>query len=472
MFRTSMNKTVRFAVRQLCSTSHVPHVCVVGAGPAGFYAAMHLAKNINSIKIDIIEKLPVPFGLVRYGVAPDHPEVKNCINQFTKLAKQKNINFYGNITLGQDITLSKLRQHYDAILLTYGAEEDRTLSIENETARNIIAARNFVGWYNGHPRDKNLKVDLSGNKAAIIGQGNVALDVARILLSPIDQLKKTDITEYALQAISESKINELYLVGRRGPLQVAFTIKELREQLKLKNCQTIWRENDFIGVEDVVNNLQRPRKRLTELMLKSLKEQKSQTCSAHEKTFRPIFFRSPNKFLVNNGSVSGIELTCNKLVGDKLEDQKCVATEDKEILNCNLVFRSIGYKSIKADEALVFNSSGCVSNENGRVIEDHTTEELAKLYVAGWLGTGPAGVIIHTMSNAFQVAKNICSDLQTGTGSHRDGFDGVRKHLNIPIVDWNGWEKIDKYEVDQGKKSDKPREKVTCINKMLDIATK
>ncbi|XP_038208527.1 NADPH:adrenodoxin oxidoreductase, mitochondrial isoform X1 [Zerene cesonia] len=472
MIRTPMNNTIKFTVRQLCTTSYVPRVCVVGAGPAGFYAAMHIAKNIKSIKIDIIEKLPVPFGLVRYGVAPDHPEVKNCINQFTKLAKQENINFYGNITLGQDITLEKLRQHYDAILLTYGAEEDRTLSIENETARNIIAARNFVGWYNGHPRDRNLQVDLSGSRAAIIGQGNVALDVARILLSPIDQLKKTDITEIALQAISESKINELYLVGRRGPLHVAFTIKELREQLKLSNCKTIWRENDFIGVEEIVNDLQRPRKRLTELMLKSLKEQKSQACDSNEKSFRPIFFRSPNKFLVDNACVNGIELICNKLLGDKLEDQKCVATEDKEILNCSLVFRSIGYKSIKADESLVFNTSGCVRNENGRIIEDQSSEELAKLYVAGWLGTGPAGVIIHTMSNAFQVAKNICSDLQTGTRCRKDGFDGVKKYLNIPIVDWNGWEKIDEYEVNQGKKSGKPREKVTCINKMLDIATK
>ncbi|CAK1548307.1 unnamed protein product [Leptosia nina] len=459
-------------IRRLCSSGPPRRVCIIGAGPAGFYAAMHLVKHLNPVQIDIIEKLPVPFGLVRYGVAPDHPEVKNCINQFTKLARQENINFYGNITLGKDITLENLRQFYDAVLLTYGAEEDRTLNIDNENVKNIIAARNFVGWYNGHPRDKDLKVDLSGHTAAIIGQGNVALDVARIILTPVDQLKKTDITEFALQAIAESQIKELYLIGRRGPIQVAFTIKELREQLKLPNCSTVWRESDFAGVADLVPSLPRPRKRLTELMLKSVTEQRVQVNNPNQNYFKPIFFRSPKRFFVNKDSVSGIELTCNKLIGDVMESQQCVATEDSEILHCSLALRSIGYKSIKADDGLRFGSSGCVINKNGRVVDDGNTD-LGKLYVAGWLGTGPVGVIIHTMGNAFQVAKNICQDLQT-CSSTKAGFEGIKNLLretNTPVITWQGWERIDNYEVDQGKKTGKPREKLTCIKKMLEIAS-
>ncbi|OWR54361.1 ribosomal protein S5 [Danaus plexippus plexippus] len=376
---------------------------------------MHITKHFRPVKIDILEKLPVPFGLVRYGVAPDHPEVKNVINQFSKCAQQDNVNFYGNITLGKDISLKQIRQHYDAVLLTYGAEEDRILGIDNEDAHNVIAARNFVGWYNGHPRDRNLKVDLSQPTAAILGQGNVALDVARILLSPIDELKKTDITEYALQALADSRVKELYLVGRRGPLQVAFTIKELREQIKLRNCSTLWRENDFQGVADAVSQLERPRKRLTELMLKSLAENSIK--EGYEKCFKPIFFRSPKRFLVDGDkNLTGIELVCNKLVGDSIENQKCVPTEKLEILKCNLAFRSIGYKSIKVDNDLTFNSYGYVHNSKGR-IEDLECKGLAKVYVSGWLGTGPVGVILHTMGNAFQVAKMICEDLK------QDKFD-------------------------------------------------
>lgn len=465
-----MSIKIRVFSRMFSSSLKVPQVCIVGAGPAGFYAAMHLTKNLASVNVDIIEKLPVPFGLIRYGVAPDHPEVKNVINQFTKVAQKTNVNFYGNITLGKDISLAQLRQHYDAVLLTYGAEEDKILGIENEDAKNVVAARNFVGWYNGLPSDSNLKFDLSGPRAAILGQGNVALDVARILLSPIDELAKTDVTEHALSALAESKIKELYLVGRRGPLQVAFTIKELREQLKMKDCRTIWRQDNFDGISDIVGTLVRPRKRLTELMLKSLGE--NQTAKDHKcsKRFYPIFYRSPNKFIVNKeNQLEGIELTCTRMVGDKIEEQKCVPTKEKEILNCSLAFRSIGYKSINVDKDLKFLPHGVVANDKGRVVDDN--RELAKMYVAGWLGTGPVGVILHTMGNAFQVAKTMCEDINNGKDTDaKGGFGEVKKVISNAIVDWDGWTKIDKFETEQGKKVGKPREKICDVNKMIEIA--
>lgn len=319
-----------------------------------------------------------------------------------------------------------------------------------------------------------FQVDLSSETAVILGQGNVALDVARILLSPIDELRKTDITQHALDTLAESKIKELYLVGRRGPLQVAFTIKELREQLKLKNCQTVWRETDFAGVSDVVPNLVRPRKRLTELMLKSFNENKDKSnISPNDKIFKPIFFRSPTKFLVNSEKqLTGVELVCNQLVGDSMETQKCVSTNDKEILNCGLAFRSIGYKSVKADEDLVF-ANGLVPNDKGCVIDD-SPKDMGKLYVAGWLGTGPVGVILHTMGNAFQVAKTMCEDLQKiDLSNTKGGFDEARSIIsnsNDSIINWEQWEKIDKYEIEQGLKLGKPREKVCEVKKMIEIS--
>lgn len=283
-------------------------------------------------------------------------------------------------------------------------------------------------------------------------------------------MKKTDITDYALHAIANSKIKELYLVGRRGPLNVAFTIKELREQIKLENCATIWRKNDFVAVADAVSSLPRPRKRLTELMLKSLNENDN-AVSDNQKVFKPIFYRSPKKFLVNSEKhLQGIELTCNTLTGDKIEEQKCVPTDDSEILNCSLAFRSIGYKSIQVDKDLPF-SNGVVINENGRVTSSDVSN-LAKLYVAGWLGTGPVGVILHTMGNAFQVAKLICEDLKKQDNYNKGGFLEVKSIINerTPVIDWSGWEKIDKYETEEGKKLGKPREKITYVEKMIQVA--
>lgn len=243
----------------------------------------------------------------------------------------------------------------------------------------------------------------------------------------------------------------------------------------MKNCSTIWRENDFKGVEETIPNLARPRKRLTELMIKSLKEDhKKQEDDLNQKYFMPIFFRSPNKFLVNeNQELTGIELKCNRLVGDKLEDQKCVPTGEMEVLKCGLAFRSIGYRSTPVDRDLIFTPYGTVANDKGCVTVDNSSH-LAKVYVAGWLGTGPVGVILHTMGNAFHVAKTVCEDLKNENClDKRGGFEEVRKTIspgNNEIVDWKGWEKIDKHEVDQGKSKGKPREKICSVKEMLEIA--
>lgn len=304
----------------------------------------------------------------------------------------------------------------------------------------------------------------------MLGQGNVALDVARIILSPIDELRKTDIPEHVLSVLAKSKIKELYLVGRRGPLQVAFTIKELREQLKIPFCQTVWRKNDFDGVSEVASALARPRKRLTELMLKSLNEHSED--SKPEKYFKPIFHRSPDKFIVDSkNNVMGVQLTCNQMAGSLDKDPKYLPTDEKEIINCSLAIRSIGYKSVNVDKDLIIGDNGSVANDKGRILDP--SNDLAKLYVAGWLGTGPVGVILHTMGNAFQVAKAIQEDLETGQSTeNKGGFAEVRKAIsdNLKIVDWKGWENIDKYEIEMGKKLGKPREKICCVSEMLEKA--
>ncbi|XP_015185422.1 PREDICTED: NADPH:adrenodoxin oxidoreductase, mitochondrial isoform X2 [Polistes dominula] len=418
-----------------------------GSSPAGFYATQQLLKTSKDVKVDILEKLPVPFGLVRFGVAPDHPEVKNVINTFHKTAMNPRVQFIGNVNVGKDVTVDQLQELYHAVLLTYGAEEDRLLNIPGEDLKNVISGRQFVGWYNGLPTNKNLDINLDVEEAVILGQGNVAIDIARILLTSIDHLKSTDITMHALEQLSKSKVRKVLLVGRRGPLQAAFTIAELREILKLENCTTFWRTEDFTGINEIVPTLARPRKRLTELMLKSLNEQSNINHMTIINELHPIFLRSPIEFL-GCKSVEKIKFSVNKLQGDNINSQIAIPTNEIEEISCGIAFRSIGYKSVQIDKSIPFN------NKNGRVKNVGKVKE--NLYAAGWVATGPVGVILSTMTNAFEIASLINKELLS-VKENKLGYEGLNQILNmknIPTVSYSGWEKIDQVERQRGKDLD------------------
>jgi adrenodoxin-NADP+ reductase len=254
-----------------------PKVCIVGSGPAALYSAQYILKCLsNNVNVDIYEKLPVPFGLVRYGVAPDHQDVKNVINSFTETLRSPNVQFYGNINIGQDLKTNELMQAYDCVVLAYGSLSENYLNIPGEKSyENFISAKDFVGWYNGFPENENFKINLKCKSALIIGAGNVALDIARILLSPIDKLKQTDITDSSLEKIkNENQIENVTIVARRGILNAAFTLKELREITKLETIDTIFDVDDFksINVDGLLTKFARPRRRLTEYMSKLVKK--------------------------------------------------------------------------------------------------------------------------------------------------------------------------------------------------------
>lgn len=444
-----------------------PKISVVGSGPAGFYAAQLLLKKLKKCEIDIYERLPVPFGLVRFGVAPDHPEVKNVENTFTKIAEHPSVRFLGNVSLGQNISIGDLKKAYHIVILAYGAEKSRNLGIPGENFHNILSARRIVGWYNGVPWDKNIPIDLNTSEAVIFGQGNVAIDVARILLTPVDELKKTDITQHSLEALSESKIKTVHLIGRRGPLQAAFTIKELREMIRLENCRTEWKLDDFKGVAEVINSLSRPKKRISELMLKSLTDGSNETC---EKKFKPIFFKTPLEFIGNNLKVSKVRLGTNILEGENINNQKAILTDLHETIDCGLGIISIGYKSTSIDESLEFdNRLGILKNNFGKIGNG--------LYATGWVATGPSGVILNTMNNSFGVAETILKDIENDSTliqESKPGFNYINSILNkqlIQVVSWNDWLKINQFEIATGKKIGKPREKLVDIKKMLEIAS-
>jgi len=451
----------------LSSQADGPRVAVVGAGPAGFYASQQIVKARADALVDIYEKLPVPFGLVRFGVAPDHPDVKNCINQFNSVMENPRVNFIGNVALGTDVSLEQLRDNYHAVLLTYGAEEDRLLGVPGEDLDNVLAARALVSLYNGFPGYQDLKVNLDTETAMVIGLGNVAVDVVRMLLTPVDQLRKTDCTEAWLEQLTKSRIKRVMMVGRRGPLQVSFTIAELRELVKLEGCRTKMDEAQYHGIREVIGKIPRKRKRLTELMVKTAMDETDEKLKKKwltaEKEWELKLLRSPLRF-EGDSSVERVVLGVNKLPDDVL-DEKVESTGEEEVVDCGLVFRSIGYKSVQADPALPFDKrKGIVPNDKGRVIS------IPGLYTGGWLSTGPLGVIADTQGNAFGVGAAVAGDLPAEV-EPKLGWEGVATHCHDRCVSWNDWLLLDKVEVEKGCGT-KPRCKLTEVEDMLNVMGK
>lgn len=422
--------------------------------------------------MDIYEKQFVPFGLVRFGVAPDHPEVKNVISTFTQLARSERCAFHGHVVVGKDVTVAELRQAYHAVVLSYGAEDHRALGIPGEQLSGVFSARAFVGWYNGLPENRELAPNLSCDTAVILGQGNVALDVARILLSPLEHLEKTDITEAALGALRQSRVKTVWIVGRRGPLQVAFTIKELREMIQLPRTRPLLNPADFSGLQDRIKEAARPRKRLSELLLQTATgtpgpEEDARYASASG-AWGLRFFRSPLEVLCtpDGQRVAGIRLAVTRLEGEG-EAAQAVPTGDTEDLPCGLVLSSVGYKSRPIDPSVPFDCKlGVIPNAEGRVLG------VPGVYCSGWVKRGPTGVIATTMADSFQTGQTLLRDLKAGQlpGEPRPGWtaiEGLLRSRGVRAVSFSDWEKLDAEEVSRGQAAGKPREKLLDPQEML-----
>eukprot|EP00268_Persea_americana_P038086 TRINITY_DN3773_c0_g1_i2.p1 TRINITY_DN3773_c0_g1~~TRINITY_DN3773_c0_g1_i2.p1 ORF type:complete len:339 (+),score=55.75 TRINITY_DN3773_c0_g1_i2:208-1224(+) len=301
------------------SSSHPLHVCIVGSGPAGFYTAEKMLKAHKGAEVDVIDRLPTPFGLVRSGVAPDHPETKIVTNQFSRVALNERCSFIGNVSLGTSVSLSELREIYHVVVLAYGAESDRVLGVPGEDLAGIYSAREFVWWYNGHPDCNKLAPDLkSTDTVVVLGQGNVALDVARILLRSTSELATTDIANHALLALEESTIRRVFLVGRRGPVQAACTAKELREILGIKDIYIHIEEADLIksSADEVELKNSRSQKRVYELLSKAATSQQSHPIPG-QRELHFVFFKKPERFLHSDFSsnVSGVRFEKTYLKG-------------------------------------------------------------------------------------------------------------------------------------------------------------
>lgn len=406
------------------------------------------------------------------------------INQFTRVAQQERVAFFGNVAFGSDVSLAELRNLYDVVVLAYGAESDRHLDIPGENLIGIHSAREFVWWYNGHPDYRNLNPDLkSSDTAIVLGQGNVGLDVARILLRSTSELASTDIASHALTALEESSIRKVYLVGRRGPVQAACTAKELREVLGMKDLYIQINGADLLKTredeEEMMNN--RIRRRVYELIQKAATSGPSQP-SPGQRELHFVFFHKPDRFLQSEdgrGRVSAVRFEKTALRGVGSGKQVAVGTGEYEDLSCGIVLKSIGYRSVPVDGLPFDHHQGVVPNKRGRVLTD-TSGCLVEtgLYVCGWLKRGPTGIVATNLYCADETVGSISEDLEKGViaasssllNPGRKGLLQLLDNKNVEVVPFSGWERIDSKEKMLGSLQNKPREKLVSWEELLEAA--
>lgn len=451
------------------------HVAVVGSGPGGFYTSKYLFKQGRPgwVSVDMFERLPIPFGLVRYGVAPDHPEVKNVINDFTEVAEADNFRFVGNVEVGKHVSLKTLEKAYDAVVVCTGAEGERTLGIPGEDSRWVVGAPAFVKWYNGHPDYTDVDPPAPGASAIVLGQGNVALDIARLLSRSESELQATDIHPAALAKIGQWQregLQTIHVVGRRGFVQAAFTNKELREQLNISD--------DVLAVVDPAElelcrnaaseeemKSSRAKKRSVSILEKMAKNfDERETTSKRVVWFR--FLLSPSEVLADPaGAVTGVRFDKTRLEGEA-GAQRAVKTGETEDIACGLVLRSVGF-GLTPLAGLPL-EGGSTPHERGRVVLPEGGR--GRLYVSGWAKRGPTGVIATNIPDATETAKAVAGDI-VATPSRADPVAALREAsaAGARLVSFRDWRRLEAEEVRRGTAAGRPATKLTDVDEMLGI---
>ena len=454
-------------------------IAVIGSGPAGFYAAGHLLKDAGErIEVDMIERLPTPWGLVRSGVAPDHPKIKSVTRVYEKTAAHPRFRYFGNVTFGEHISREELLERYHAIVYATGSPSDRPLGIQGEDLPGSHAATEFVGWYNGHPDHTDLEVDLlSAERAVVIGNGNVALDVARMLVLAPEELAPTDTADHALEVLAGSKVSEVVVVGRRGPAQAAFTNPELLELGELKDADVIVDAEELergLAIEDTAAQEDITSRRNVEI-LRSYAEREP---AGHRKRIVLRFLLSPVAFRASeSGHLGAIELVRNELVAAEGGALRARATDEHETIDAGLAFRAIGYRGIPLPGVPFDERSAVIPNDAGRVVEESGGRPLPGEYVVGWIKRGPSGVIGTNKKDAQETVDALMADLASENGLHHappdpapESADELLRSRQPDLVTYAGWEAIDRHERGLGEPAGRPRVKLTRIEEMLRVA--
>lgn len=444
------------------STPNPLRVAIIGSGPTGFYTAEWLQKEYGSnVQIDMLDRLPTPYGLVRGGVAPDHQKIKSVTAIYDKIAAQPGFRYLGNVEYGRDLSLADLQQHYHQVVFCTGAQTDRSMGIPGEDLEGSYAATEFVGWYNGHPDYRDRTFRLDAERVAVVGVGNVAVDVARILCRTPEELAATDIADYALEALKQSAVKEVVMIGRRGPAQAAFTLVEVRELGEMSGAEPSVSPRDM--ELDPASEKEIAADKMTAKKVEVLKEFSQRAPAGKPKKLSIRFLESPVEILADDkGRVRALKLVRNRLV-EKDGKVVCEPTGEYEELPVQMVFRSVGYLGV-ALPGLPFNArSGTVPSDCGKVAE------LTGVYVAGWIKRGPSGVIGTNKPCAKETVEKMKQDVESGAVNQPASEDltAFLKGKGVRIVSFQDWERLNKDEVARGQALGRPRLKYTRIPDMI-----
>ena len=476
-------------------------VAIVGSGPAGFYAAEHLLKREDvAVEVDMFDRLPTPFGLVRAGVAPDHPKIKSVIRMYEKTAAREGFQFFGNVHIGADVTVAELEERYHAIISAYGTATDRKLGIPGEDLPGSHAATEFVAWYNAHPDYADHEFDLAAKRVVVIGNGNVAADVARMLALPHGELQATDTADHAIEPLADSGVEEIVVLGRRGPAQAAFTNPEVRELGELTDADIVIDPAEveldeasraYFESEDCDPTHRRNVEIFTEFAHREPEGKPKRVVMR--------FCRSPVE-IKGDGKVESIVVGRNELYTDESGQIRARDTGEREEIECGLVLRSIGYKGTGL-EGIPFDAArGLIPNESGRVVDPETGEQVPGHYAVGWIKRGPSGVIGTNKKDALDTVNTLLDDLENGRvpepsalrrtpGSEAEDVAPIGSEDVAPIgsedvapievllderggdhVTYIGWQAIDAAEQQAGEPHGRPRVKFCRVHEMIEAA--
>jgi len=450
-------------------------VAVIGSGPAGFYACEHILKHeATTAEVDLFDRLPTPYGLVRGGVAPDHPKIKSVTRVYDKTAARDGFRFFGNVKLGEDISVEDLERHYHAILYTFGAETDRTLGIPGEDLPGSHAATAFVGWYNAHPDYAEESFDLSCERAVVIGNGNVATDVARMLALTESELRETDTADHAIDVLAGNQIREIVVLGRRGPAQAAFTNPELRELGEMKDADIVVDPAEIELDEKSRAFLESDAADITRRKNVEILEGFAQKpLEGKPKRIVLRFLRSPVE-LQGDGKLEKVIVGRNELV-EKDGALRPQDTGEREELECGLLLRSVGYTGIGVEGVAFDEKRGTILNKGGRVLETEGGAHRLGHYTSGWIKRGPSGVIGTNKKCAKETVDAVFEDVEAGNLGAPEAPDPaaiedlLREH-EVDFVSYPGWQAIDAAETARGEPQGRPRVKFVRVEEMLEAA--
>ena len=445
-------------------------VAVIGAGPSGFYATDALLKQRESVSIDLFDRLPTPYGLVRYGVAPDHQKLKSVTKLYERTCSDPRVRFLGNVEFGKDLTHEDVRRHYHAVVYTVGAPSDRQLGIPGEEKSGCLSATEFVAWYNGHPDYAGLEVPLDAESVAVVGVGNVAVDVARVLSKAVDELAGTDMADYAIAQLRESRVKDVTMLGRRGPAEAKFTTKELRELGELANADIVVLPEELEVSEDSMKAIEGDATRLKNLEV--LREMAAKPLEGKPRRLHIRFCVSPKEVL-GGQRIEAVELERNRLEATQSGTIQSVGTGAFETLPAGLLLRSVGYRGTALPGVPFDARRNVIPNDRGHVLEAAGGAPLPGEYVAGWIKRGPTGVIGTNKADAMETVEQLLSDdlpAVDAADASPAAVDQLLHKRGVHPFGFEHWLALDKYEQEAGTSAGRPRVKVTAVEEMLRFA--